>query len=518
MLEVDSLAKAYVTGEGTVEALGDLTFSVAQGEFLCVVGPSGAGKTTLLKCLAGLLAPTDGDVRLDGEPVRRPPAQMGFVFQDYTRSLLPWLRVDKNVTFPLRHRGVDAGRRAELAEETLRIVGLAGFERHYPWQLSGGMQQRVAIARALAYQPEILLMDEPFASVDAQTRADLEDLVLDVWERYAVTIVFVTHDIDESVYLADRVLVLSHPPATVAREIPVHLPRPRDQIETKELPESLLVLGGGAIGLELAQAFARFGSQVTVAEAAGRLLSMEEPEASELVADALAADGVHVHVENAAAMVSHDGREFAVTLEDGTDYSVQRLLVSVGRRAQLGKLGVETVGLDPTARAIEVDEWLRAGEKLWAVGDVTGRGAFTHVAMYQAAIVVRDILGQGGPPADYAALPRVTFTDPEIGAVGMTQAQAEKAGIQIRVGVAQVPSTSRGWIHKAGNAGMIKLIEDADRGVLVGATSAGPNGGEVLGALAVAVHGGVPVERLRHMIYAYPTFHRGIEDAVRALA
>nr|WP_216853494.1 hypothetical protein [Phytoactinopolyspora halotolerans] len=172
----------------------------------------------------------------------------------------------------------------------------------------------------------------------------------------------------------------------------------------------------------------------------------------------------------------------------------------------------------PARHRIVVDDRLRAGERLWAVGDVTGHGAFTHVATYQAGIIVRDILGQDGLMADYRALPRVTFTDPEVGSVGLTQAQAREAGVAVRVGVADVASTARGWIHKAGNAGVIKLIADADRGVLVGATSAGPNGGEVLGALAVAVHGEVTVERLRHMIYAYPTFHRGIEDALRDLS
>ncbi|WP_165367777.1 dihydrolipoyl dehydrogenase family protein, partial [Phytoactinopolyspora endophytica] len=289
----------------------------------------------------------------------------------------------------------------------------------------------------------------------------------------------------------------------------------RDALETKDLPDSLMVLGGGAIGLELAQAFARFGSRVTVVEAADRLLPFEEPESSRLAQSALEADGIGVRTGSSATMVSHDGAEFAVTLDDGTDLATQRLLVSVGRRADLGRLGVDTVGLDPSARSIEVDDRLRAGENLWAVGDVTGRGAFTHVATYQADIVVRDILGQDGPPADYRALPRVTFTDPEIGAVGTTEAQAREAGVNVQVGVAQVPSTARGWIHKAGNDGVIKLVADADRGVLIGATSAGPNGGEVLGALSVAVHGVVPVERLRHMIYAYPTFHRGIEDALR---
>ena len=237
VLEVAALAKTYQAQDRTVDAIGGVSFSVERGEFVCVVGPSGCGKTTLLKSIAGLLTPTTGTVLLDGSPVRKPPPNMGFVFQDYTSSLLPWLRVDKNVTFPLRHKGVDARRQAELAEETLRVVGLEEFAHHYPWQLSGGMQQRVAIARALAYEPEILLMDEPFASVDAQTRSDLEDLLLNVWATYGVTTVFVTHDIDESVYLADRVIVLSPRPSTVLRILAVELSRPRDQLATKQLPE-----------------------------------------------------------------------------------------------------------------------------------------------------------------------------------------------------------------------------------------------------------------------------------------
>ena len=157
----------------------------------------------------------------------------------------------------------------------------------------------------------------------------------------------------------------------------------------------------------------------------------------------------------------------------------------------------------------------RAG--LWAVGDVTGQGAFTHLSLYQADIAVRDILGLGGPPADYPALPRVTFTDPEIGVVGLTEAQAAGQGIAVRTGFTLAGSTTRGWIHKAGNDGFIKLVEDSGRGVLVGATSAGPWGGEVLGALAVAVHGRIDTERLAQMIFAYPTFHRGIEAALQDL-
>lgn len=292
----------------------------------------------------------------------------------------------------------------------------------------------------------------------------------------------------------------------------------REAIETEEVPDSIIVLGGGAVGLELAQVFARFGSDVTVVEAVDRLLPLEEPESSEIVQAAFDEDGIGVRVEVRANKVGHDTDRFSVTLSDGSELTADRLLVSVGRRAQLGGMGVDSVGLDPTAPAVAIDENLRAGEKLWAVGDVTGKGAFTHVATYQADIATRDILGQDGPGADYTALPRVTFTDPEIGAVGLTEAQARDQGVSVNIGVAQVPSTARGWIHKAGNSGVIKLVGDTDRGVLVGATSAGPHGGEVLGALSVAVHGEVPYEHLRHMIYAYPTFHRGIEDALRALS
>ena len=291
----------------------------------------------------------------------------------------------------------------------------------------------------------------------------------------------------------------------------------REAVETVQVPESLIVLGGGAVGAELAQVFARFGARVTVVEAAGRLLPAEEPEAGALLEAVFAREGIAVRTGTRAIWADHDGREFGLDLADGETLTAQRLLVATGRRADLAALGAGAYGIDETARAIDVDERMRAAQGLWAVGDVTGRGAFTHVAMYQAAIAVRDILGQDGPQADYRAVPRVTFTDPEVGSVGLTEAQARTNGLAVRTGITQVPSSARGWIHKAGNDGFIKLIEDRDRGVLVGATSAGPAGGEVLGALVVAVHGPVPVAELRTMIYAYPTFHRAIEAAVEDL-
>ena len=237
MLEVKHLSKIYGAGAKATHAVGDVSFTVSDGEFVCVVGPSGCGKTTLLKCIAGLLRPTGGEVLLRGKRITRPPEELALVFQEYGRSLMPWASVRNNVLLPLRHKKLSKGERGRLVEESLEAVSLTRFIDHYPWQLSGGMQQRVAIARALAYQPTTLLMDEPFASVDAQTRGDLEDLILRVRDEYGITILFVTHDIDESVYLADRVVVLTHSPTTVKETVPVGLPRPRDQIATKELPE-----------------------------------------------------------------------------------------------------------------------------------------------------------------------------------------------------------------------------------------------------------------------------------------
>lgn len=236
MLDVRGLRKVYEAAGRRVEAVCDLSFTVGAGELVCLVGPSGCGKTTLLRCVGGLLTPTAGEVLLRGRRVTGPPPGLAFVFQEYGRSLFPWMRVGENVELPLRQKRLTRDARRVLVADALRSVGLADTAGAYPWQLSGGMQQRVAIARALAYEPDVLLMDEPFAAVDAQTRADLEDLVRALWRERGITVLFVTHDIDEAVYLGERVVVLSASPTVVQEELEVDLPLERDQLTTRVAP------------------------------------------------------------------------------------------------------------------------------------------------------------------------------------------------------------------------------------------------------------------------------------------
>ncbi|WP_159500447.1 ABC transporter ATP-binding protein [Microbacterium sp. 18062] len=237
MLALNNVAKRYGDAATGTLAVQDLTFEIGRNEVVTIVGPSGCGKTTVLKLMAGLIDPTSGSITIDDVAVTRPPKEIALVFQDYINSLYPWMTVGQNVEFPLKREVRDRAQRKERMMAAIESVGLLGFEDRYPWQLSGGMQQRVAIARGLAYQPRMLLMDEPFGALDAQTRAELEDLVLRVRDAFDITIVFVTHDIDESVYLADRVLVMGPRPTFIEADLPVELPAPRDQIETKELPE-----------------------------------------------------------------------------------------------------------------------------------------------------------------------------------------------------------------------------------------------------------------------------------------
>jgi pyruvate/2-oxoglutarate dehydrogenase complex dihydrolipoamide dehydrogenase (E3) component len=288
-----------------------------------------------------------------------------------------------------------------------------------------------------------------------------------------------------------------------------------DVIRAEELPKSLVVLGGGAVGCELGQVLSRFGVDVTIVEGQPHLLSAEEPEASLVVESAFTAEGITYQTGTHATSVRTDGDQIVTELDNGTEVRGDRLLVATGRRVDLSSLGLESVGLDPAERSIPVDDHMRAGDGLWAIGDVTAKAMFTHVAIYQGAIVGADILGKQRSPARYDAIPRVTFTDPEVGAVGMTEAIARDAGIDVVTVVKSVPNTFRGWLHATAD-GVIKLVINRDTGTLVGATSVGPHGGEVLGLLTLAVHEQTPLSSLQEMIYPYPTFHGGIGEAVGA--
>lgn len=239
-LKLDGVRKAFGAGAAQTLALGNIALEVAEGEFFAIVGPSGCGKSTLLQIAAGLIPPSAGQVRLNGQAVSGPPQGLVYLFQQYSKSLFPWRTVIDNVAFAVEHRpGMSRAKARAHSLRFLEMVGLAEFAERFPWQLSGGMQQRATIARALAAEPRVLLLDEPFSSVDALTRLELHSLVLDLWTRQRFTAVLVTHDVDEAVFLADRVAVLSARPSEVVRVLETGLPRPRDSIDTRELPRFL---------------------------------------------------------------------------------------------------------------------------------------------------------------------------------------------------------------------------------------------------------------------------------------
>jgi pyruvate/2-oxoglutarate dehydrogenase complex dihydrolipoamide dehydrogenase (E3) component len=276
----------------------------------------------------------------------------------------------------------------------------------------------------------------------------------------------------------------------------------------------LAILGGGAIAVELGQILCRFGVTVTIIEAADRLVASEEPEASGLIEDVLRNDGITIVTGAEVQSVVYGNQSYDLDVGNRGHVVAEQLLVATGRRPKMADLGWAAMGVDPTATSLATDEYMRVAPGIWAVGDITDRGAFTHVATYQAQIAVADMAGDPTHGADYRAVPRVVYTDPEIGSVGLTEQAARDLALNVRVGVAPIPKEARGWIHKVGNAGIIKLIEDHDRGVLVGALSMGPCGGEVLALLTLAVHAEVPVMTLRSMLFAYPTFHRAVTAAI----
>jgi pyruvate/2-oxoglutarate dehydrogenase complex dihydrolipoamide dehydrogenase (E3) component len=287
----------------------------------------------------------------------------------------------------------------------------------------------------------------------------------------------------------------------------------REALQTTDLPADLIVVGGGPIGCELAQVFARFGTRVTLVQHGPRLLPNDEPEASALLQQVLVEEGVRVLTDAEPTTAEYAEGRFTLTLATGESLTADRLLVAAGRIRNLDDLGLETVGLSPDT--LHVDERMRAGDGLWVLGDVTGHGAFTHMSMYQAAIALRDVRGEGGPSAEYHAVPHTTFTDPEVGGVGLTEAAARDRGLDVRAGQADLGASSRGFTHGPGAIGLVKVVE-VD-GVLVGASVVGPAGGEILAMLTLAVHARIPVATLRTMIYAYPTFHRTIESALADL-
>ena len=288
-----------------------------------------------------------------------------------------------------------------------------------------------------------------------------------------------------------------------------------DLIQKKELPESLTILGGGAVGCEFGQALSRFGVKVTIVEGGTRLLPAEEPEASAAVKEAFRAEGILVQTGSTVHSVWEQDQLIGMTLVNGHKIVSERLLIATGRKVDVENLGLESIGLQPIGPYVPVDDHLCVADGIWAMGDVTGIGMFTHVALYQSAIIAANILGKDHPPARYDAIPRVTFTDPEVGSVGFTEAEALANGFNGLAVTKQIPATFRGWLHAAGS-GMIKLIVDRDTGKLIGGSTASPYGGELLGLLGFAIHTGAKLADLRNMIYAFPTFTGAIGEAVGA--
>jgi pyruvate/2-oxoglutarate dehydrogenase complex dihydrolipoamide dehydrogenase (E3) component len=329
--------------------------------------------------------------------------------------------------------------------------------------------------------------------------------------------------VGEQSFTARRIVVATGtlpalPPIGGLADLPLGLDGPvwtnREVLRARRLPASLVVLGGGAIGCELAQGLARFGVRVTMLEAAPRILLPEEPDASAVIADVLTREGVRVLADAQVQRVGAGGDGVVLTV-DGQQLSAERLLVAAGRRPNLAGLGLDSIGLDGSVRALEVDDTMQVAPDVFAVGDVTGRGAFTHVAIWQARVLVAHLLGQPPNFGGYDGLAWVSFTDPEVGRVGLTEDQAREQHENVRTGTASIAANSRGWIHGPGNEGFVKLVAAGEH--LVGGTVVAPNGGEILGLLTLAVHARVPLATLASMHYAFPTMHRAVLEALTVL-
>jgi pyruvate/2-oxoglutarate dehydrogenase complex dihydrolipoamide dehydrogenase (E3) component len=323
-------------------------------------------------------------------------------------------------------------------------------------------------------------------------------------------------EVDGTTYTATKGIVINTGTAPSAPPIDGLADTPywtnRDAVRLTELPSSLVVIGGGAIGCELAQVMAQFGVRVSVVEMVDRLVALEEPEASEALEKAFAENGIQVLTGVGVSSVSYADGQFTVDLGDQA-LTAEKLLVAAGRRTNLHGLGLDAVGLDPEAKVLEPDERMRVAEGVWAIGDIVGKGAFTHVSMYQAGVVLNDLLGRDGPWADYRAVAHVTFTAPEVASVGLTEQAARDAGVDVLVATGDLGA--RGWITREG--GVIKLVADREREVLVGGVVVAPAGGEIMSMIEVAVHAEVPISTLLHMHFAYPTYHRALETVLKDL-
>lgn len=410
-------------------------------------------------------------------------------------------------------------RGAEVLVEGRRIPDLAGTAEVHPdfapvarrirSEATDDWDDRVAVERLEGAGASFVRGAARIAGRDADARVQVE--------------------VDGMTYAASRVVVATGTaPALPPIDGLADLPRGdllwtnREAVKAERAPQSMVVLGGGAIGCELAQAFARFGTDVTVVEPGPRILHPEEPDASRVLTEVFERETVTVRCGAKPVAVAAGGPGVEVTLDDGTTVAGEVVLVAAGRKPNLD-IGLDSLGLDASPRSLTVDDHMQVIHEdtpvdgLYAIGDITGRGAFTHVAVWQSRVLTAHLTGASEPFGGYHGLAWVTFTDPEVGRVGMSEQQARDAGLSVRTGVAAIPANTRGWIHGPGNDGFVKVVEDADSGALVGATVVSPAGGEILAVLTLAVHARVPVATLATMHYAFPTLHRAVLEAIRAI-